>query len=76
MTNEQKNLVEKFGEETKKMFKSCKYAFANIEYGNVWGDFTSKKQAVEAAKMWMIAFKTNKVELKVEGKAYRVAVMF
>ncbi len=76
MTEEQKNTVAKFGEETKKMFKSCKHAFANIEYGNVWGDFTSKKQAVAAARMWMMAFKTNKVTFNMEGKAYRVAVMW
>lgn len=72
----EKDVLARFGEETMKMFKSCKYAYANVEYGNIWGDFTNKKQAVQAARMWMIAFKTNKVELKVEGSAYRVAVMF
>lgn len=76
MTTEQKEMTAKFGEETKKMFKSCKYAYANIEYGNVWGDFTSKKQALEAARMWMVAFKTNKVTIRIEGKAYRAVVMF
>ena len=76
MTNEQVKIQSEFGAETKKMFKSCKHAYANLEYANVWGDFTSKKQAVAAARMWMMAFKTNKVTFNMEGKAYRVAVMW
>ena len=80
-TNDNKT-VENFGAETKKMFSSCKYAFANLQANigdrNVWGDFTSKKQAKEAAQMWMMAFAkfSLKLEAKVEGKAYRIAVTF
>ena len=71
-----------FYSKTQKMFKSCKRAFANIEAvegsRSVWGDFTSRKQAAEAANMWMMAFRefSPKLEAKVEGKAYRVAVTF
>ena len=79
-TNE---ITKNFFIETKKMFSSCKYAFANIEempegMRNVWGDFTSKKQAKEAARMWMMAFAkfSPKLEAKIEGNAYRIAVMF
>ena len=73
----------KFNEETKKAFSSCKYAFANIEnlpagMRNVWGDFTSKTQATEAAKAWLKAFAkfSPKLEARMEGKSYRIMVSF
>ena len=71
-----------FYNKTQKMFKSCKRAFANIEAvegsRSVWGDFTSRKQAAEAENMWMMAFCefSPKLEAKVEGKVYRVAITF
>lgn len=72
-----------FNQETKRMFSTCKFAAANIVgmpagMRNVWGDFTSKKQATEAASMWMKTFQqfSPKLEAKIVGKAYRIAVIF
>ena len=75
--------LENFNKKTKEMFSTCKFAAANIEnmpagMRNVWGDFTSKKQARQAATMWMIAFRefSPKFDAKVEGSAYRISVTF
>jgi hypothetical protein len=76
------NEIAQFDTETKKMFKSCKFAAANIEEiagsREVWGDFTSKKEATEAVKMWMTTFRnfSPKAEAAIVGKSYRVVVIF
>lgn len=74
LTIEQKELVNNFYNETKKMFKSCKYACVNVGE-NVWGDFTSKKQAIAALFAWSRAFKGTP-NIRIEGKAFRVTVTF
>lgn len=68
-----------FYEETKKNFKSCKWACVNNcgprADWNVWGDFKSRKHAIEAGKMWAMAFR-GKLEISIENNLYRVVVNY
>lgn len=74
--NELQNEAKTFFAETKKQFSSCKRAFLNVddvEFYGVWGDFTSKKQALEVLRMWAYAFR-RKVEMNLVDGAYRVSM--
>lgn len=59
---------EKFEAETKNIFPSCIFATANF-YGtredwNVWGDFTSHKEAHDAGFKWSKTFKNEPTIIK------------
>lgn len=64
-----------FDAETKKMFKSCKFAALNVsgprDSWTAWGDFKRRADAQSAISMWGLAFRKG-VTVSVEGKYYRV----
>lgn len=70
-------LSKSFNANTKKMFRYCKFAamnvFSNREDWEVWGDFTNRKQAIDAAYMWSLAFK-HKATITIVDNKYRVQV--
>ena len=79
--NNIQQLVSDFYPQTKKVFKSCKFATVNLfedSISDVWGDFSKRADAVEAVKMWSIAFRelNGKVAARVEGRCYRVSITF
>lgn len=62
--------------ETKKMFKGCVRAYLNVdsfEFYGVWGDFKTKKQAIDCGKLWAMAFK-KPLQAKVVDGLYRVSI--
>lgn len=76
---ELKEMGKTFFVDTKKQFKSCSFACVNVDdYNlyNIWGDFKSRKDAVEVIKLWGRIFKSGKIESEIfEGK-YRISVNF
>ena len=74
-TTELNEMAENFFASTKRFLTSCKCAYANIENGKlirVWGDFGRRSDAVEAMKMWGMAFRTSP-EWEMNGRNYRIS---
>lgn len=63
---------------TQKQFSSCRCAYIAVddfELYSVWGDFRIRKQAIDALRMWALAFR-RKANIEVVGNNYRVSVTF
>lgn len=73
--NDLQATAQTFDAETKKALRSCTFAALDI-YGDradwtAWGDFTRRSDAVEAIRMWGMAFRKGVTASIVSGK-YRV----
>jgi hypothetical protein len=73
-----KDEAAKFDAMTKQVYPSCRFAALNVwtprSDWEVWGDFTSCIDAIQAAKQWQSVYRADFHSLEIVSGYYRVAV--